>query len=378
MLPLLLFGRLALYAGLAFATWGGAKLAARLFSVPDFHWFDSQPASAAWWRRIAVRVASALGPLALCVALYWCANFFGGEPVPTTTVVVLDGPARDAGMQSGDRVVAVDGSSIEDWETLRRAVRRQGERQIALERNGSPLVLRVTPNAEGRIGVSPRDKIVPLGFIESAARALKQPFAVIRSEMRGVLARGSTELKGPVGIVRETAPNGQRTWTSIVLLFAGIASDFWPSLAALSFFDAATLWLFRKTQRATHPKDPMWRVARLQQGLSLVLLSFVAMIALLAVDELVQGPSMSLPMTFLLLPAFALAPMTWLLGTHFWSLQRTSLIVGGAMLFCLPLVSAILWQRARRKLRERGFRVGWFVVNEPTADTAHGAEGDAG
>ena len=365
MLALSIAGYLAVLAALVTATQGGAKLGARLFFVHDFRWFDSQPASAAWWRRFGVRSTSALASLFVCVALFWCGYFFAGDEVATTTVFVHAGPARDAGMMDGDRVVSIDGTKVDTWEALRQAVQGGRERQIELERTGISRVLRVTPDAHGRIGVAPQDRNVPLGFVDSAVRALRQPFRVISAKIRG--ATSGLEVQGPVGIVRATSKSGKRNAWSMFFMLGSLAANFWPHLAGLQLFDAATLWLFRKTAPAAEG-DSFWRLARLQQGLGLALVSLVAMLALVTVDVLCSVPGLLSAMMLLLMPApLALVPLTWLVGTQFWGVGRSSLIIVFGMLIpCIaPLASVMLLLRARRELRGRGFRLGWLVVNAP-------------
>jgi len=206
---------------------------------------------------------------------------------------------------------------------------------------------------------------VPLGFVESAVRALPQPFKLIAAKIRG--ASTGLALQGPVGIVRQTSKNATRNVWSIFVMLGGIAAEFWPHLVGLQLFDAATLWLFRRTSPAA-TRDSFWRLARLQQGLGLALVSLVAMIAVVTVDELCSLPGWSSAMMLLLMPApLALVPLTWLAGTRFWGMGSSSLVlVLGTLIPCItPVASVMLLLRARRELRGRGFRLGWFVVNAP-------------
>ena len=84
--------------------------------------------------------------------------------------VIPGTPADDAGVQRGDRVVAVDVLEIATWPQLVSAVRVKPEipLQLAVERDGERVVISITPAAEeeadpetgemttiGRIGVSP-------------------------------------------------------------------------------------------------------------------------------------------------------------------------------------------------------------------------------
>ncbi len=89
---------------------------------------------------------------------------------PVIDAVTPDGPASRAGIQAGDRVVAVGELPIWTWPELVDAVRSSPEREITLvvEREGRHLDLPVTPDAEeeldretgeastiGRVGIIP-------------------------------------------------------------------------------------------------------------------------------------------------------------------------------------------------------------------------------
>ena len=369
MLLLALLGYLTLLASLLGATQGGARLAARLLDVEDFRWFDSEPARAAWWRRLGVRLISALGSLGVCVALFFCAYFFGGDRVSTTHVLVLPGPARDAGMSNGDRLVSIDGAKIDTWEAARPLIQARREHQIEIERAGTSTVLRVTPNAQGRIGVAPVERVVALGFVESVRRAAAQPFEVIGSTLRNAVDRGRPKARGPVGLVRETTDQADRKATAMIWALACYGAYFWPFLACFQVFEGATLWLFRKTHPHANRSEPFWRLARLQLALMLALACLAALLACVAVDEWVAWRVVTGPMILLLLPAcFALLPLTWLAGNELWGVARSTIVVAVGLLVpgVIVLVALVLLRGTRRELGARGCRVGLLVVREQT------------
>lgn len=63
--------------------------------------------------------------------------------------VTPDSAAEKAGLQAGDRVVKVDGQPIDTWHPFTYFVQRSPNKALELEveRNGSPLVLNITPSA---------------------------------------------------------------------------------------------------------------------------------------------------------------------------------------------------------------------------------------
>jgi len=368
LLPLTIAAYLGLMAAMVGVTVAAARLAAKWLDVPNFRWFDSQPAQAALWRRLGVRLASALASLALCGALFWLSYSFAGEPEPTTTVTVSAGPARDAGMQDGDRVVSVNGVAADSWDDVRKSITRGVANRIEIERGGARSTLLVTPNATGRIAISPVSLERNLGAFESARRAVTEPFVIMAAELRSVTTdlMGKHELSGPVGIVRETSRAPGFRSAQLLGFMARLGSYFWPHLLLLQLFDALTLPLFL----ATHPlaragERSLWRVARVQQALVLALGGSVLMLALMTLNSLETARPIVLPLLFLLLPvALSIVPLAWIAGTQFWGLGRTAaVLVPGTLVPCVtPLAAVALLLRARTELRRRGFRVALLVA----------------
>ena len=66
---------------------------------------------------------------------------------PVITSVVDDGPAATAGLQAGDLVTAIDGTSITTWQELSATIQKNPGQALALgiEREGTPLTIDVTP-----------------------------------------------------------------------------------------------------------------------------------------------------------------------------------------------------------------------------------------
>jgi regulator of sigma E protease len=122
------------------------------------------------WRRIAVVVA---GPAANVIftflVLYVLLLGYGRYVIPPVIGdVVANSVAQQAGLQSGDRVISVDGFSVRGFEDFQRLVSTSPERQISVvvQRDGADKTILMTPQATespdqfgtnhriGRIGVS--------------------------------------------------------------------------------------------------------------------------------------------------------------------------------------------------------------------------------
>ena len=127
-------------------------------------------------------------------------------------------PASQAGLQTGDRVVSVDGEPISTADRLRSLIRASADKPIELgvEREERLIRLQVTPalvtegnNSFGRIGAELSDRLPPIkvqyGPLESIPRAVEKTAdtAVFSLKMLGKMLTGEASwknLSGPVTI----------------------------------------------------------------------------------------------------------------------------------------------------------------------------------
>ncbi|MGD8573336.1 MAG: RIP metalloprotease RseP, partial [Gammaproteobacteria bacterium] len=109
---------------------------------------------------------------------------------PVLGRVADDGPAGKAGLEVGDRIVAVDGRAVSDWDQWRNYVRAHpgATLQVDIVRNGvrRTIALPLATHAEGetRIGYSGTAPDVPEALI-SRLRA-EQRYGVVESAIHGV------------------------------------------------------------------------------------------------------------------------------------------------------------------------------------------------
>ncbi len=90
-------------------------------------------------------------------------TFWQPDRPPVLGDIIAEGPAAAAGLQSGDRIVAVEGNAVASWNDWVSAIQaRPGETtELVIERSGDTRTLTVTPRAEtgsggaeiGRVGV---------------------------------------------------------------------------------------------------------------------------------------------------------------------------------------------------------------------------------
>ena len=160
--------------------------------------------------------------------------------------VADDGAAARAGMQSGDRVLSIDGKAITHWGELVQAVRVAAGRSLPfeLERGGVRMALEVVPDAVdengesvGRIGVGVAEPApggvemfgeVRYGPVESMVKAVRQTWetSVLSLKMIGRMFTGEVSwknLSGPVTIADyagQTAQLGLSHYLKFVALIS--------------------------------------------------------------------------------------------------------------------------------------------------------------
>ena len=108
------------------------------------------------------------------------------------------GPAQAAGLKTGDRLLALDGQPIGDWQQVVDSVRVRPDTKIVLriERDSAPIEVPVTLAARG-------ESKAPTGYLGAGVKAVDWPPEMIREVSFG-----------PVAAIGEGA---RRTWTMSVL-----------------------------------------------------------------------------------------------------------------------------------------------------------------
>ena len=114
------------------------------------------------WQRFLVLVMGPVMNVALAFALFTTVYATGVvQAISDNDPVVLgwiapDQPASEAGLLKGDRIVAIDGESMPDWETFRVRILISAEQELSLDllRDGKRIEVPLTPKAQGpsRIG----------------------------------------------------------------------------------------------------------------------------------------------------------------------------------------------------------------------------------
>lgn len=158
-------------------------------------------------KRIAVVLAGVTVNIVLAYFLFFGAIAGQGVPTLTTKIdeVVADSPAAAAGLQDGDRIVAVEGQRVDEWEDLPQTIENRAgvPTRFTVERDGQLLELTITPrersenDSSGFIGVSPRSEYERYSIVGS----FRESFVVMWDTTRAT-GEGLGRLFSPAGLER--------------------------------------------------------------------------------------------------------------------------------------------------------------------------------
>jgi regulator of sigma E protease len=206
----------------------------------------SSYANASLFARVFAILAGPLANYVFATVLFFIYFAVGGVPEPTNKPVVEvlpQGVAQAAKMQSGDLIVAVGGQKVTDWDTMRQQIVKSPGKPLVfeIERGKEHLQITMTPKAEkneGRIGVAPFTKQVPVTLKEAGVLSLVMPYRVVKDSIiqlgRIITLQVPADLGGPVRIVNETSKAASAGWLPY-LQFLGVLSAYLGGFNALPF-----------------------------------------------------------------------------------------------------------------------------------------------
>jgi regulator of sigma E protease len=209
-------------------------------------------ANQAAWRRFLVILAGPamnyLAAVAIAAVLLATVGLRAPDPAARVGVLVPGMPGAEAGLQPGDRIVAVGGTPVETFTDLVGQLRGHPGERILLEiERGEPAVrmsIPVTPKDDGgvgRVGFSQAQVVVRRGPLAAIAEGVARTNAGAGAQLAafgGLFSgRQKAELSGPVGIAQELVRGARQgaepflalVWTiSIVLAILNLLP--WPAL----------------------------------------------------------------------------------------------------------------------------------------------------
>ena len=181
------------------------------------------------YQRALVSVAGPLANFILAIVILTGLNMYVGHNVlaPVIGGVARGSAAEAAGIKAGDRVTAIDGAPITDFQQLPEIVAVSGGHDLAvgLERAGKPLTLHLTPRImRMRDSLGDMGNSVVIGVYASATApwthlsygpagafgaACTETWDIMRTTIQGIvqMVRGYAspdQFRGPLGIMKMT------------------------------------------------------------------------------------------------------------------------------------------------------------------------------
>ncbi|MCB2198055.1 RIP metalloprotease RseP [bacterium] len=177
--------------------------------------------------------------------IYTGITLFEGKPTtdPSALIgsVAEDYPAMEAGVQPGDRILAVDGVEASTWLAFRDLIRERAnqETQLRWVSGVDTMSATVIPREEqivedeqllsvGMIGVGPRVIYQPAGIGTAIVTGAQSTWNILDLSLQsvGMLVKGEasvSDLTGPAGIVYLSGETARAGWISFVSFIAFIS-----------------------------------------------------------------------------------------------------------------------------------------------------------
>lgn len=261
------------------------------------------------WQRSLIVLAGPVTNLLVAVLIF--AAFFMAYGKPVTEPVIdrfaEQSAARDAGIEAGDKIVAIDGNEVSDFNQVRRYVFPYPGRtvDVAVERDGERLVLPVeiaevvetdrfgNEARIGLIGVSfSGGRLEPVGVVEALGLGVRDSVQTIELILTGLGQivtgeRSVKELGGPVKIAKYSGEQLTLGALAFVSFIAMISINLaFINLLPIPTLDGGHLAFYAAEAVRRKPIGPRGQEWAFRTGLALVL----ALMLFVTVNDIAQLP----------------------------------------------------------------------------------------
>lgn len=248
-------------------------------------------------KRTAIVAAGPGFNLLLAVFLLMVVFLFYGVPVLSNLVgaVEPDSPAAQAGIEKGDRIVAVDGQAVTAWDDLSSAIKQSGGQPLALrvQRSGEEMAMTVQPRkreVKNIFGELKEDWMIGIGSQVSiekgdpglaVSKAFIQTYEYSKLTLIGLYKMITREvsprnLGGPILIAQMAGQQAQEGIGSFLAFLAVLSINLGVlNLLPVPVLDGGHLFFFAVEAIIGRPVSLKYREKAQQVGIFLLLLLMI-------------------------------------------------------------------------------------------------------
>jgi len=234
----------------------------------------------------------ALGPfmnIATAVVIFSLIFFTNGIPVVTNYVstVIENGPAEQAGILSGDKIIAIDSIKMEDPNRIANIINKSSgeELQITLDRKGEIIEVFVIPKYDdsykkGLIGITFEISVEKINIFSAFSKGLIATINIIKliftNTVEMVTGKVPVEIAGPLGIAQMTGEAAKLGFLNL-LYFTAILSIFIGlfNLLPIPILDGGHLLILAIEKLRGKPLEPEKINFMYLIGISLMIIIFI-------------------------------------------------------------------------------------------------------
>jgi len=234
----------------------------------------------------------ALGPfmnIATAVVIFSLIFFVSGIPIVTNYVstVVEDGPAEQAGIFSGDKIIAINSVKMEDPKKIANIINKSSgeELQITLDRGGENIDVFVIPEYDdnykkGLIGITFEISVEKINIFSAFSKGVITTGNIIKLIFSNIIemitGKIPLEIAGPLGIAQMTGEAAKLGFTNL-LYFTAILSIFIGlfNLLPIPILDGGHLLILVIEKLRGKPLEPEKINFMYLIGISLIIIIFV-------------------------------------------------------------------------------------------------------
>lgn len=169
------------------------------------------------WARMLVIFAGSFMNFVLPVMLFIMVFLTAGIDKPSDQAVLgtilADKPAAQSGLAAGDRILSIDGATVNNWTEFVGTIRNSANKKLTItyERGGNVATTSVVPEFDaqanrGVIGVMPEVVNYRPGFGEAFALSVKQTYMIAATMLAGIIqmvtGQAPADVAGPIGVAQ--------------------------------------------------------------------------------------------------------------------------------------------------------------------------------